>query len=124
MNILELRRMSEMTLGKRIKQLRKERELTQSELGKHLNVGKSTISQYETDTNMPDSDIILKIAEFFNVTTDYLLCRTNIRKPEKEIIATSREFGYEKDLPPEVYQQIKDYAEYVIAKHEKNKKGQ
>ena len=50
-----------MTLGGRIKQLRKNKGLTQSELGKYLKVGKSTISQYETNTNMPDSDMILKI---------------------------------------------------------------
>lgn len=69
-----------MTLGVRIKQLRKEKELTQTELGKHLNVGKSTISQYETDTNMPDPEMILKIANFFNVSTDYLLGRSDKRK--------------------------------------------
>jgi transcriptional regulator with XRE-family HTH domain len=75
-----LRRIGGMTLGVRIKQLRKEKELTQTELGKHLNVGKSTISQYETDTNMPDPEMILKIANFFNVSTDYLLGRSDKRK--------------------------------------------
>lgn len=72
-----------MTLGGRIKQLRKKAGLTQSELGKYLKVGKSTISQYETNTNMPDSDMILKIANFFDVSTDYLLGRTNTPRPGK-----------------------------------------
>lgn len=82
-----------MTLGGRIKQLRKKAGLTQSELGKYLKVGKSTISQYETNTNMPDSDMILKIANFFDVSTDYLLGRTNT-PPSRQARRQNRTFPH------------------------------
>lgn len=68
------------TLGDRIKLLRKEALLTQDELGKKLNIGKSTISQYENNINTPDIDTIKRIADIFDVSLDYLLCKSDIRK--------------------------------------------
>ncbi|MFV3012943.1 helix-turn-helix domain-containing protein [Clostridium botulinum] len=67
-------------LGYIIKKLRKENNLTQKELGDKLNVGKSTISQYENNINTPDIDIIKKISKIFDVSVDYLLGNTDIRK--------------------------------------------
>lgn len=66
-----------MALGERIRLIRLEKEMTQEELGKLLSVGKSTISQYETNKSTPDAATISKIADIFNTTTDYLLGRTN-----------------------------------------------
>ena len=43
-----------MSIGKRIKQIRTEKEVTQEDLGRYLKVGKSTISQYETNKSTPD----------------------------------------------------------------------
>lgn len=68
------------TLGDRIKLLRKEALLTQDELGKKLNIGKSTISQYENNINTPDIDTIKRIADIFDVSLDYLLCKSDIKK--------------------------------------------
>lgn len=67
------------TLGDRIKQLRKDSKLTQKELGDKLNVGKSTISQYENNINTPDIDTLKKISKIFDVPVDYLLGNTNIK---------------------------------------------
>jgi len=50
--------------------------LRQSELAKALNVGKSTISAYESSKTMPSIDIAILIADYFKVSLDYLLCRT------------------------------------------------
>ena len=83
MNPVMIRRSGSMRntphLGKRIKLIRTERGVTQEELGKYLNVGKSTISQYETNKSTPDPVTITKIADYFNVSTDYLLGRTEYR---------------------------------------------
>ncbi|WP_144459951.1 helix-turn-helix domain-containing protein [Bacillus pumilus] len=60
-------------LGKRITYLRKQAGLTQVELAKKLNVSRSALSQYELGTREPNYDLLIKIANFFEVTTDYLL---------------------------------------------------
>ena len=57
----------------KLRTLRKDRGLTQSELGKALGVSPSTIGMYEQGRREPDKDALLAIANFFNVTTDYLL---------------------------------------------------
>lgn len=64
-----------MTLGQRIKNLRKQKNMTQEDLGKILGVTKVSISGYENDTREPDNKSLIKLSNFFNVTTDYLLGR-------------------------------------------------
>lgn len=59
-------------LGKRIKNLREEKNLTQKDLAKKLNIANSTLSQYETGQRVPSDEVKIKIAEFFQVTLDYL----------------------------------------------------
>lgn len=68
-----------MTFGERLKELRMEKELTQIELGTKFNLGKTAISLYETNARFPDKDILEKMADFFKVSVDYLLGRTDIR---------------------------------------------
>lgn len=62
---------------KRLKQLRKERKLTQEELGKKINVSKVSISGYESGSRNPDTETLKKIADLFDVSIDYLLGRSN-----------------------------------------------
>lgn len=59
--------------GKRLKMLRKESRMTQDELARKLNVTKSIISYYELGDRTPTTDILIKLAYIFNVSTDYLL---------------------------------------------------
>lgn len=77
------------TLAKRIKNLREEKGLSQKELANYLNISNSTLSQYESGVRVPSDDIKIKIARYFNVTTDYLLGNSNIkqlsRKDERDI---------------------------------------
>ncbi len=60
-------------VGKRLKELRTARRLTQAEFGKLIGVGKSAISQYESGAREPDTAILRRIAASFGVTTDWLL---------------------------------------------------
>ncbi len=62
----------------RIKKLRESSNETQEELGKILNVSKATISKYENGTVEMSNDTLIKLANHFNVSTDYILGRTNI----------------------------------------------
>lgn len=66
-------------LGEIIEELRLDRGIHQKELGEYLNVSVATISHYETSTNMPDAITLTRIADFFGVSTDYLLNRTRLK---------------------------------------------
>ena len=61
----------------RLKKLRKERNLTQLKLAMDLNTNQNTISRYETGEREPGINELIKIADYFNVSVDYLLERTN-----------------------------------------------
>lgn len=71
--------------NKIIKKLRTEKEISQEDLGKILNLSKSTISLYESNKREPDFKTLEMFADFFNVTTDYLLGRTDDSIPIKKI---------------------------------------
>lgn len=60
-------------LGNRIKELRKQNNLTQAELGNKLGVIKQTISSWENGISSPSNETLTSIAAIFGVTTDYLL---------------------------------------------------
>ena len=65
------------------KQLRKERGLTQVELAKMVNVQQTTVSKWEVGRATPDYPVLLKLAEIYNVSVDYLLGREEITEEER-----------------------------------------
>lgn len=70
------------TFGERLRSLRIEKELNQEEFGSIFNMTKSRISQYETSRNEADDETKKMFADYFKVSLDYLMGRTNIRDPE------------------------------------------
>lgn len=62
-----------MELGKILKELRKEKGLTQTALADILCTTQDSISLWELGKSLPDIPTLIKIAEFFDVTSDYLL---------------------------------------------------
>ena len=68
-----------MEVGKRITELRAAKGIYQKQLADDLQVSVATISNYENGRHIPDPVTLCKIADFFGVTTDYLLGRTNLR---------------------------------------------
>lgn len=65
----------------KIKELRTQRGISQAELGRFVGVERSTICQYEKGTRMPDNNTLIKIADYFGVSVDYLLGRTETKTP-------------------------------------------
>lgn len=63
--------------AKRIKKFRQNANLTQQQLAEKLGITQATITKYETGKAEPGRDVLIKMAECFNCTTDYLLGRTN-----------------------------------------------
>lgn len=113
------------TLGNKIKQLRKEKQLTQPQLADALNVSKSVISFWENDINEPKASYMISLATFFKVSTDYLLGietedgRIIIQEPdlpsdEKKILEEYRA------LSPELKALSRDYFKSLSALNKNN----
>lgn len=79
----------------RLKELRESRNLTQSQLSEVLGIGRASVSNYELGTRTPDIDVLLKIADYFEVTTDYLTGKSQFKnfKDELYYVAASDKFG-------------------------------
>lgn len=63
----------------RLKELRKEKNISQLKLALDLSMNQNTISRYETEERQADYETLIKIADYFNVSIDYLLGRTENR---------------------------------------------
>ena len=83
------------------KKLRKKRNITQVELAKVLNVKQETISAYESGKALPSCDALIKMAEYLNTSTDYLLGRINDDTP-----LTGFNF---KDMNPKTYKMLNNF---------------
>lgn len=68
------------TFGSRLKALRISKRLTQEKFANLFYLNKSSISKYEKDKNLPENQLLIKIANYFDVSVDYLLCRTDQEK--------------------------------------------
>jgi transcriptional regulator with XRE-family HTH domain len=62
-------------LGQRLKQLRADRSINQIQLAQELGVNQGTVGKWETDSRKPDVETLGRLAEYFDVTIDYLLGR-------------------------------------------------
>lgn len=79
--------------GERLKELREDSKMTQETLGSFLKVSRQTISGYELGSNEPSFENLVKLADLFNVSLDYLLGRTKekynlnlLSKDSKELL--------------------------------------
>lgn len=104
-----------MTFGQRLRDLRLSKEITQKQLGATIGVAESTVSLYEADKRTPDNVILGALADYFNVTTDYLFGRT-----PTEVAAASSDTSYD-DLPPEALAELEQYKEFLKQKYGKKK---
>lgn len=69
-----------------LKQLRDEKNISSYKLADILHVSRSSISNYETGIRTPSYELLVEIANFFNVSIDYLLGRTNDRRTADQIL--------------------------------------
>jgi transcriptional regulator with XRE-family HTH domain len=72
-------------LGDMIAELRKDRNLLQKDLARLLNVTIGTISNYETNVHAPDIESLIKLADFFDISTDYMLERIKFKPSLKQL---------------------------------------
>ncbi len=65
----------------RIRNLREDNDLTQSELSKYLNISQVAYSYYELGRRTIPLELLSKLADYYNTSIDYLLYRTDVMKP-------------------------------------------
>lgn len=70
--------------GKKLKALRTSKKISQKEFGKIFGLAESTIGMYERDERRPDFELLNKFADYFEVSTDYLLGRTDMSEISQE----------------------------------------
>lgn len=74
-----------MNFGDILRRLRTEQGIKQKQVAMELQVSESAISNYENGIHYPDLDTLRKLAEYFHVSTDFLLGRTEYRSPIREL---------------------------------------
>lgn len=105
-------------LGKRLKELRELKGLTQQELAGIMNLSQQTIGHYEVGRAKPDADTLNLLATYFGTTVDYLLGRTNIKQPIETIAA--HHDG--EDWTPEELEDIEKFKEFVRIRRQQQEK--
>jgi transcriptional regulator with XRE-family HTH domain len=97
----------------RLKNERKRAGLTQDEFGKKFSLSKQAISSYENGISYPNPDTLKAFANFFDVSVDYLLGESNVRR-QHDVLA----FHTTGDLTEEEWEEVKRYVDYIRSKRD------
>lgn len=117
--------------AERLKSLRKSSGIrSQAELAECLGVTQQAVGLWERGKNMPDYDILKKLATMFNVSTDYLLCRDDIPpyyidEETARIASEMKEnpgrrvlFDASRRLSPESIKEVQNYIEFLYKRQD------
>lgn len=108
----------EIKIGEVLKLLREEKDLTQDDLARILNVKRQTYSAWERNVSSPGIDTVVFLANFYEVSTDFMLGKTSIRTPIETIAA--HHDGDE--WTEEELEDIEKFKEFVRMRRNKDKK--
>ena len=100
-------------IGERLLELRKDANLTQDDLAEILKINKHSISSYERNRSEPPDTIKIAIAQYFNVSIDYLLGLTEIPTPLR---ACDQSFKLPVTFPKSMIPELINYIDYLIYK--------
>jgi transcriptional regulator with XRE-family HTH domain len=110
-------------LGKRLRELREKQSLSQKRAAEIFGISNFALSRYETGTANPDPDLIKKFAEYYEVTTDYLLGNSDIpnyKKPtldDLDMKESENLFFFNRDgMSDEDIEKVKEYIELLRLK--------
>lgn len=103
-----------MSIGKRLRNLLEERNMSQRKLAEDLNLAATTINGYIMENRQPDYDTLIQLAEYFHVSTDYLLGVTENRQMvDQPLTARERELvGLYRDLKSDKQDLLYEQAEF------------
>lgn len=100
-------------MNSRIKELRKKRGLMQQRLASELGITQQMLSKYERDVTLIKVDVLKKIAKYFNVTTDYLLGVSDVKRDLQRQMVMNETLDEYYDLV-EVYKELDPYDKEMI----------
>jgi transcriptional regulator with XRE-family HTH domain len=107
-------------ISKRLKSLREDKDMSQKDLAGAIGVSPSTIGMYESNKRTPDSEMLNRLADFFDVSVDYLLGRTDKQKPSTNKINMKKEVEtiaahlQGKDITPKKMKLLKSYIDTLF----------
>lgn len=109
--------------GNRLRKLRKDKLINQPELSGVINVCPSNISYYEQGKSLPSVETLERIADFFNVSIDYLLGRSDVKNPEENKVITKAFHNIDVDgLPDEAIEEVEKYVELIKLKYKSDRR--
>lgn len=97
----------------RLKELRKTKDITQEELAKQLQLSPSAIGMYETGRREPDFETLQRIADYFHVSTDYILGREEKRLPFAALPVVGNIIKMFAALSPQKQEQAASYIAFL-----------
>ncbi|EGT0013131.1 helix-turn-helix transcriptional regulator [Clostridium perfringens] len=114
-------------LNNRLKSLRNEKVVLQKDVAEYLKISTSAYGFYEQGKRIPDVETLNKLSDYYNVSIDYLLGKSNIKESAEAIINNDDNFtlalhnnnGIDEELPDEARKEIEDFIEYVKHKYKK-----
>ena len=101
-------------IGDKLKTLRMSKDLKQADVASHLNISRSTYTQYETGASEPSIDTINQLANFFDVSPGYLIDHAqsaHLKTPRKKGIKIPVLGEVQAGIPVEAIEDIIDYEE-------------
>lgn len=118
-------------IAERLKSLREEKNILQKDVAKYLNITTSAYGFYEQGKRTPDANVLSMLSDFYGVSTDYLLGRTNVRSPynsQKESNSSDQILIEKtKDLSPEGLKELDELIDLLkykdMMKKEKDDTG-
>lgn len=100
--------------------------LTQTDIAKHLHLSPSTISHYEKGLTVPPTEVVYRLADFYNVTTDYILgksaSRTNLNDTYAIKLTNKMTIGDAVEIMPKMDNAEREHLAYFIEVIGKSKK--
>ncbi len=104
-------------IGNKLKELRSATNKTQADIASYLGISRASYSHFENDRNEPDNITLCKLADYFNVTTDYLLGRevkqpANSRNEKADLVAAH----IDDDVSESDMKQITDFIDFLKSK--------
>jgi transcriptional regulator with XRE-family HTH domain len=104
-----------MSIDQMLNELRKSRGLSQQALCEKLNLSRGTYSLWETGKRRPELDSLIRLADFYGVSVDYILGREGVTA------AASKVGDPMADLPDDARQSVEDFIEFVRKRNKKKK---
>jgi transcriptional regulator with XRE-family HTH domain len=105
--------------GQRLKELRLGIQQTQQQVADYLGITRAAYSHFENERNEPDGETIVKLAELFHVSTDYLLGRkaTNFSQPSQRVQTVAAHI--DDNVTDEQMEDILNYIDFIKQRHAK-----